>query len=276
MRHDKIECVRILLSVGVDINQIDGTGRSALHLATWSGYDDIVTELIQMNPQIDMKDESGDTPLHIACWFGYLMIAKKLIDKGADVNSQDNTGKTPLHFACQHNHIEIVDCLLSHHANPKLKNSDGLTPEKLSEQNQSIIDLIHQYTDNDQRTNSQAERDKLNMQVVFEELERLKHVTNMLNEQIALLKGTIKTHQRQISSLVNENDKLKDQVKKLQESVTRIDSPVMSQSRFKFTEFPKCDECKVMPGALKCPTCNAILCESCASKYGNRCPKCNN
>ena len=53
----------LLLDRGVDINAVDGTGQSALHVAAGQAGESIVTALVQRGAKLDLKDRQGRTPL---------------------------------------------------------------------------------------------------------------------------------------------------------------------------------------------------------------------
>ncbi|MGL4677490.1 MAG: ankyrin repeat domain-containing protein [Brevinema sp.] len=63
--------------------------------------DDLVAVMrgIQKGININFQDEGGFTALHIASWNGYLDILRYLLDSGADPNIASKAGSTPLRFA---------------------------------------------------------------------------------------------------------------------------------------------------------------------------------
>jgi ankyrin repeat protein len=48
------------------LNEIDATGKTALHHAVFHGYDDVVEELLAANAAVDVADQQGHTPLDLA------------------------------------------------------------------------------------------------------------------------------------------------------------------------------------------------------------------
>ena len=86
-----VASARLLIDAGADINIPDKYQQTALHLAAYFGYDDIVDSLIKRpNVNINSRDEDGDTPLHVAADNGRAASARLLIDAGADINRSDN------------------------------------------------------------------------------------------------------------------------------------------------------------------------------------------
>lgn len=67
---DKIAAITLVLDRGVDINAVDGTGQSALHVAAGQAGESIVTALVQRGAKLDLKDKQGRTPLDVAMGIG--------------------------------------------------------------------------------------------------------------------------------------------------------------------------------------------------------------
>lgn len=98
-RRDELNIMRILLSHGAKIDEDDGYGATALHMAV-----------------------AGDKP----------QLARLLLEFGANPNTKQRvyidgpSNITPLHNAC--NSRELFELLLKHGANPLAKDSEGSTP----------------------------------------------------------------------------------------------------------------------------------------------------
>ncbi|KAJ6483795.1 ankyrin repeat-containing domain protein, partial [Mycena vitilis] len=61
-----------------------------------SGSVDIARFLVDKKAEVDLVDNSGWTPLHIAVSAGHDEIVQELVGAGADVNRKNNKGLTPL------------------------------------------------------------------------------------------------------------------------------------------------------------------------------------
>ena len=126
--------VRSLLAAGevVDIDQADGSGRTALMWACQHGNSlGVVRALItQAHAETDQADQDGRTALWIACREGHLEVARYLVAEAhADVNQADEDGWTPLLIACQEGHLEVVRYLVAEaHAAVNLASNDDRTP----------------------------------------------------------------------------------------------------------------------------------------------------
>ena len=63
---EAIESIKLCLDAGVDVNAVDGTGRTALYGAAMWGLDQVVKFLAEHGARLDMKDKRGFTPLDAA------------------------------------------------------------------------------------------------------------------------------------------------------------------------------------------------------------------
>jgi hypothetical protein len=63
---EALECVKIALAAGGDVNHIDDTGRTAMHGAALRGANNIVQFLYDHGAKLDVVDKKGWTPLVIA------------------------------------------------------------------------------------------------------------------------------------------------------------------------------------------------------------------
>jgi len=82
-----IEAVKKAIEVGLNINDVDKAGDTALEIATTEGLIDIVVLLIDKGADVNAKNPSGFTALHSAAFFRHKEIVEIFIQKGADVNA---------------------------------------------------------------------------------------------------------------------------------------------------------------------------------------------
>jgi ankyrin repeat protein len=90
---------RILLEHGVNPNTPDGSGGTALHLASCLGDVTHLELLLEYGATVDFRDKGGWTPLHKAAYHAELHVMAVLLDRGADPHSQTNKGKKPIQLA---------------------------------------------------------------------------------------------------------------------------------------------------------------------------------
>jgi ankyrin repeat protein len=116
----------LLLANGIDVNNVNCAGSTALHMAAGGHFVEIVKLLIEKGADVNAREivddkHKGETPLHLAvafdsvkfCLSEYdtLEIVKLLIEKGADVNAGTSEGFTPLQLAEQNHYIKVAEVL---------------------------------------------------------------------------------------------------------------------------------------------------------------------
>ncbi|KAJ4467677.1 ankyrin repeat-containing domain protein [Lentinula edodes] len=101
------------------VNAVDVDERTPLHWAASSGDLDIARYLIDQKAEVDKVDGSGWSALHIAVSAGNyaasksrLNIGKLLISRGADINAKDKANQTPLHRAATTGSVGFIRLLL--------------------------------------------------------------------------------------------------------------------------------------------------------------------
>ena len=149
------EAVRALLKKGLDVNEAQGDGSTALHwaaikgdaemarmliyaganvrattrigaytplyLAAKGGYADVVAVLLAGGADAKAVTSNGTTPLMIAAAAGDTRSITSLIENGADINAKDGAkGETPLIFAAGFNRTDAVKLLLARGADHKV------------------------------------------------------------------------------------------------------------------------------------------------------------
>ncbi|HYE88107.1 MAG TPA: ankyrin repeat domain-containing protein, partial [Vicinamibacterales bacterium] len=163
------EAVKALLKKGVDVNEAQGDGTTALHwaaikgdaemaqmllvaganvrattrigsytalyLAAKGGYADVVAALLAAGADAKAVTANGTTPLMIAAAAGDTRSVTSLIENGADINAKETKGETPLMFAAAFNRVDAVKLLLArgadHKASTKVTDLFALTaPEE--------------------------------------------------------------------------------------------------------------------------------------------------
>jgi ankyrin repeat protein len=116
----------------VAIDDKDGKGRTALHLAASMCWKDVAMFdfLIQKgHANVEARDSEGFTTLHCASRSGSIHCVQVLLnDGGADVEARDSHGRTALHHSAEFGHHVVSKYLVSlGKANEELVDDDGQT-----------------------------------------------------------------------------------------------------------------------------------------------------
>jgi hypothetical protein len=80
-----------------------------------------VRYLLDAGADVEVKDNDGQTALMIASWYGYKEVVQVLLAAGADVEVKDNDGWTALMYALKYKYKEIVQILRNAGAKKSVK-----------------------------------------------------------------------------------------------------------------------------------------------------------
>lgn len=90
-----LACVERLVYIGrVPLNEVSSDGETALHAASYAGFETIVEFLIDHGADVDMADKYGETALFYAARQERTSVVRLLVQRGADVKHRDNLGDT--------------------------------------------------------------------------------------------------------------------------------------------------------------------------------------
>ena len=93
----------------------------------------VVKSLIKLGININAVDHLSKTPLHVASLIKSEEIVELLIHEGVHINPRDGDGNTPLHESIRFERpISIVKILLQNSASLTIKNQDGMNPVELA------------------------------------------------------------------------------------------------------------------------------------------------
>ncbi|CAG2167923.1 unnamed protein product [Oppiella nova] len=123
-----LDLVRLLLSHGCSINQVDTQGLSALHFACNHLFVEIAKLLIGNRAQLNMASNYGHIPLHLAAQQPSLELVRLLVESGSDLEKKDLDGRTPLVLAVVSNQFEIVEYLVLQGSDVNTQDNCGNTP----------------------------------------------------------------------------------------------------------------------------------------------------
>ena len=81
------------------------------HQAARSGDEAEVRRLVANGVNVDERDADGSTALHTATEHGHVEVMRALMELGADKEAKDADGETPLHWAADNGHVEAIKVL---------------------------------------------------------------------------------------------------------------------------------------------------------------------
>uniref|UniRef100_A0A3B5MJM3 Uncharacterized protein n=1 Tax=Xiphophorus couchianus TaxID=32473 RepID=A0A3B5MJM3_9TELE len=127
VRYRALSAVRLLISCGANVNAVDSSGMTPLHMAASILHQDIASSLISHGAHVNMRmHHSGNTPLHLAAVAVMTKTTKvldedvscvcELLEHGAKPNIVNEAGMSPFHQACSLGNEQLVDLLLRYAA----------------------------------------------------------------------------------------------------------------------------------------------------------------
>jgi ankyrin repeat protein len=111
--HKQAEYTLFLLQKGVNVQQQDYRGATALHFAAEDNLPEPIIHILSYKADPNTVDCHGNTPLRTAVFNarGDYRVVKLLIEAGADPNKKNKYGKSPLDFAIQIKDEELQQLL---------------------------------------------------------------------------------------------------------------------------------------------------------------------
>ncbi|PNT72497.1 hypothetical protein BRADI_2g45170v3 [Brachypodium distachyon] len=126
------QCIRLLLDYGADPNARDPEGKVPLWEAVYAKHDAVVQLLLEGGADLSL----GDTGLYacIAVEENNTELLEEILRHDGDVNRPAKDGNTPLHRAVCDGNVQMVELLLEHGADIDKQDSNGWTPRALADQ----------------------------------------------------------------------------------------------------------------------------------------------
>ena len=131
---NQLKKVESLLGAGVDPEETNERGCTALIWATALNRHEIAAKLISAGADVSQADATGKTPLMMGSKAGNQEIVRQLVVNGANVNTaqiggSNEIGQTALHHAVSRpRNLEVIHFLIERGAKVDAKNEHGRTP----------------------------------------------------------------------------------------------------------------------------------------------------
>lgn len=129
-----IEMVRVLVQAGADVNAKNVEDYTPLHLAAFTGNEDIARYLLtECQPDLEMVNVDDETPLDTAVYSENVGVVREILQNAkVNVNRADAFGSTPLLHAVGECDIEMVKLLIGGGADVNATDNDGTTALELA------------------------------------------------------------------------------------------------------------------------------------------------
>lgn len=109
------------------VNIPDKDGRSPLRSASFYGYTNIVSMLLDAGAEINQPTNDGATPLYVASQNNHLPVIKELVSRGADINKVDNDKVSPAYKAAQCGNVDVLRFLIAKGVDVRQKSYENQT-----------------------------------------------------------------------------------------------------------------------------------------------------
>ncbi len=126
--HDEPRIAKLLVDAKANAKAANRYGATPLSLACTNGSAAMVELLLAAGADPNTRLKGGETPLMIAARTGKPGPVKALLARGADVNATERRGQTPLMWAAAEGNAEVVEALLQAGADLRPRLPSGFTP----------------------------------------------------------------------------------------------------------------------------------------------------
>ena len=122
----RVDCVKLLLLHGAQINLPDRSGAGALHYAVQADQAALVSVLLELGADINMRDSLGRSPTMWAASCDSVTSLLLLLPAGADLEARDGQSLTALHTGAARGNVRSLEAILDQHPGlVDLADSDG-------------------------------------------------------------------------------------------------------------------------------------------------------
>jgi ankyrin repeat protein len=128
--------MRLLLEWGVEVNQADAYGDTALHVAADLGDEEMASTLLIRGADISRKRYRGQTGFVLVSLGGHVAVVRLLLrsTRAGEADERDAYGLTALWHACFEGHANLVRALLLAGADHIIADNHDTTPLHVAEE----------------------------------------------------------------------------------------------------------------------------------------------
>lgn len=106
------EIVKLLISRGSKVDEVDGNEDTALLVAAHFGHSEVIVSLIKEKAESNKCNKAGRSPLMIAAYYGHTACVEYFIHAGAKLDIKDALGHTALFYCIWENGLESARLLM--------------------------------------------------------------------------------------------------------------------------------------------------------------------
>lgn len=128
VKWNALKAAKTLISMGVDVNAQNLSGKTALSEACRSAKKEMAVLLIQNGADINASDSAGRTALMDAISSRNEQMVSLLLSYGANVQVQELYGRNAYHAAALTGNVEIINMIRNAGGNPMSRDSGGESP----------------------------------------------------------------------------------------------------------------------------------------------------
>jgi uncharacterized protein len=110
--HGDVSRVRSLLAAGADVDERDGSGRTAVTAAAMAEHVDLVRMLVDAGADIDLQDEDRNNPLLLCGENGNVELLREVLRANPNLHATNRFRGTALIPASDRGHVDMVRALL--------------------------------------------------------------------------------------------------------------------------------------------------------------------
>ena len=137
VKNNNVEQVKSFLKNGIDLNTQNEDGYTALMIASFNNYIDLVKLLLEKKAKLNILTTNeikkyGETALMLAAKKDHIQIVEILAKTLITIDFKNHLGLTALHLAVREGNLETIKVLNKNNVDNKIESDEGFTPFMLA------------------------------------------------------------------------------------------------------------------------------------------------